>query len=374
MNFDNMDSAIQWLQQENSDDTTLSFYYVFIGDEGAKALAKALQTNTSLTRLNLNLNNISDEGAKALANALQTNTSLTTLDLRWNDIGAEGVTALANALKTNSSLTRLDLGNNRIGDEGATALANALQTNTSLTTLDLRWNDIGAESVTALANALQHNFFMTEIWGLDKDTIQIFLERNKQFKSKFETILTPLQAAEQEKDPEQALALYQLIANDLSDAVVNYPPVFVQKQLSIFYLSLGKKYHQCGLIQDELSCFYLAYPDITAKTQLEMMECMLVQLESSPSQLDDLCLLWLLAETLPQSLRKQFPLNVVIRTFNQLSNNMDKLEDAEKLDHTAQENQIHLFGLFHQRKMNNINIQGVLSEQNDMSNIQPTLS
>src|SRR3990167_6781853 len=343
MNFDNMDSAIQWLQQENSDDTTLSFYYVFIGDEGAKALAKALQTNTSLTRLNLNLNNISDEGAKALANALQTNTSLTTLDLRWNDIGAEGVTALANALKTNSSLTRLDLGNNRIG----------------------------AESVTALANALQHNFFMTEIWGLDKDTIQIFLERNKQFKSKFETILTSLQAAEQEKDPEQALALYQPIANELSDAVVGCPSVFVQKQLSIFYLSLGKKYHQCGLIEDALSCFYLAYPDITANTQLEMMECMLVQLESSPSQLDDLCLLWLLAETLPPPLLKQFPLNVVIRTFNQLTDNRDKREDAENLDHTAQENQIHLFGLFHQRKMNNINIQGVLSEQNDMSNIQP---
>src|SRR3990167_8895979 len=315
MNFDNMDSAIQWLQQENSDDTTLSFYYVFIGDEGAKALAKALQTNTSLTRLNLNLNNISDEGAKALANALQTNTSLTTLDLRWNDIGAE--------------------------------------------------------SVTALANALQHNFFMTEIWGLDKDTIQIFLERNKQFKSKFETILTPLQAAEQEKDPEQALALYQPIANELSDAVVGCPSVFVQKQLSIFYLSLGKKYHQCGLIEDALSCFYLAYPDITANTQLEMMECMLVQLESSPSQLDDLCLLWLLAETLPPPLLKQFPLNVVIRTFNQLTDNRDKREDAENLDHTAQENQIHLFGLFHQRKMNNINIQGVLSEQNDMSNIQP---
>ena len=277
-------------------------------------------------------------------------------------------------MQTNTSLAKFCLNGNDIGDEGAKALANALQTNASLTRLDLGRNDIGDEGEKALANALQHNFFMTEMTGFDKDTIDIFLERNRQFKSKFDIIFNPLQAAEQEKDPEQALALYQLIANDLSDAVVNYPPVFVQKQLSIFYLSLGKKYHQCGLIQDELSCFYLAYPDITAKTQLEMMECMLVQLESSPSQLDDLCLLWLLAETLPQSLRKQFPLNVVIRTFNQLSNNMDKLEDAEKLDHTAQENQIHLFGLFHQRKMNNINIQGVLSEQNDMSNIQAALS
>ena len=374
MYFDNIDSTIQWLQQENSDDTTLWIWNSAIGDEGAKALTNALQTNTSLTRLDLGGNDIGAEGVTALANALQINTSLAMLYLGNNKIGDEGATALANALQTNTSLAILYLTGNDIGIEGAKALANALKTNVSLTRLDLGRNDIGDEGEKALANALQHNFFITKITGFDKDTIRVLLERNKQFKSKFDIIFNPLQAAEQEKDPEQALALYQLIANDLSDAVVNYPPVFVQKQLSIFYLSLGKKYHQCGLIQDELSCFYLAYPAMTAKTQLEMMECMLVQLESSPSQLDDLCLLWLLAETLPQSLRKQFPLNVVIRTFNQLSNNIDKLEDAEKLDHTAQENQIHLFGLFHQRKMNNINIQGVLSEQNDMSNIQAALS
>ena len=50
-----------------------------------------------------------NDGAKALADALKTNTSLTDLYLGQNEIESEGATALADALKTNRSLKDLYL-------------------------------------------------------------------------------------------------------------------------------------------------------------------------------------------------------------------------------------------------------------------------
>ena len=42
-----------------------------IGDEGAKAIAKVLEKNTSLTRLDIRYNNIGDKGAEAIARSLE---------------------------------------------------------------------------------------------------------------------------------------------------------------------------------------------------------------------------------------------------------------------------------------------------------------
>ena len=75
-----------------------------IGDEGAKALAKALETNTTLEKMCLTVNKIGDEGAKALADALSMNTSLKMLTLGKNKIGDKSVTKLfAEALKTKNN-------------------------------------------------------------------------------------------------------------------------------------------------------------------------------------------------------------------------------------------------------------------------------
>jgi hypothetical protein len=76
-----------------------------IGDEGAKAIARALETNTVLTELFLSYNSIGDEGAKAIAQALETNTTLTTLWLSNNSIGVEGAKACLYALEFNSTIT-----------------------------------------------------------------------------------------------------------------------------------------------------------------------------------------------------------------------------------------------------------------------------
>lgn len=50
------------------------------------------------------------------------------LELRNNLIGDEGAKILAEAFQTNSSLKRFNLGGNRIGDERAKSLAEALIT------------------------------------------------------------------------------------------------------------------------------------------------------------------------------------------------------------------------------------------------------
>ena len=65
-----------------------------MGSEGAQALAKALEYNSSLTSLVLGTNSIGDPGAQALAKALDHNSSLKWLDLSWNSIGDEGKEAL----------------------------------------------------------------------------------------------------------------------------------------------------------------------------------------------------------------------------------------------------------------------------------------
>eukprot|EP00555_Chaetoceros_dichaeta_P005557 CAMPEP_0198255432 /NCGR_PEP_ID=MMETSP1447-20131203/5553_1 /TAXON_ID=420782 /ORGANISM="Chaetoceros dichaeta, Strain CCMP1751" /LENGTH=70 /DNA_ID=CAMNT_0043941797 /DNA_START=105 /DNA_END=313 /DNA_ORIENTATION=+ len=58
----------------------------------AAAVTKALEGKTEINLFN---KNIGDEGAKALATALETNDTITNIDLQYNNIGAEGAKALA---------------------------------------------------------------------------------------------------------------------------------------------------------------------------------------------------------------------------------------------------------------------------------------
>jgi Ran GTPase-activating protein (RanGAP) involved in mRNA processing and transport len=130
---------------------------------GIRALAEALQTNSTLQVLVLRNVDMIDEGATALAQALKSNLSaLQTLDLRsdgiWDRmVKVKGGEALAEALKTNATLQTLDLGGNRILCEGAIALAKALKVNSSLHTLGLDGNKIGSMGAMALAEALEVN-------------------------------------------------------------------------------------------------------------------------------------------------------------------------------------------------------------------------
>ncbi|KAL0226026.1 hypothetical protein P9112_013350 [Eukaryota sp. TZLM1-RC] len=135
-----------------------------ITSEGASAIARALESNSTLTKLNLRDNKITSEGASALARALESNSTLTELSLEGNNITDEGASALARALERNSTLTTLDLWNNKITDEGASALARALESNSTLTTLYLCDNNITSEGASALARALESNSTLTTLY------------------------------------------------------------------------------------------------------------------------------------------------------------------------------------------------------------------
>jgi hypothetical protein len=126
-----------------------------ISDEGAAALADALQANTSVTSVDLGGNRIGNAGATALAESLQVNTSVTMIWLSSNQINDVGATAIADALQVNTSVTTIFLNNNQISDEGATALANALTVNTSVTTIGLGGNGVD-KSIIAMINRSIH--------------------------------------------------------------------------------------------------------------------------------------------------------------------------------------------------------------------------
>lgn len=65
---------------------------------------------------------IDDEGARVIAIALASNSTLTSINLSQNRISDAGVGHLCEALRTNRTVTRLDVGKNAIGEQGAERL------------------------------------------------------------------------------------------------------------------------------------------------------------------------------------------------------------------------------------------------------------
>ena len=139
--------------------TYLDLQYNNVGDSGAAALGEALQTNTTLKELYLRDNKIGEIGSEALGKGLQSNHTLTHLNLDFNhDIGDSGAAAIARALQSSrSQLTRLDLGVNKINSSGATSLSEALCVNSSLTHLGLWSNKINSSGAATIAKSLQSN-------------------------------------------------------------------------------------------------------------------------------------------------------------------------------------------------------------------------
>ncbi|MBA8666730.1 hypothetical protein H1Q59_02335 [Holosporaceae bacterium 'Namur'] len=186
-----------------------------INSDGAISLAEVLEENTSIRSLDLTDTEISFDGILYIAEAFKINTTIKSLELKRCGIGAKraiafiensslnylglsnnrisvkGAKALAEVLKRNSSLTSINLRNNFIETEGAIALAEALKVNTSLKSLILTCNAIKPEGGRALAEALKTNYSLTsldlgstEVGIKEKNTIENFLERNKELQKK----------------------------------------------------------------------------------------------------------------------------------------------------------------------------------------------
>jgi len=143
-----------------------------IGVEGSKALAMALEHNTTLTALDIEKNDVGNDGAVQFACALQQNRTLNKLSLSSTRIRWEGASAIADALEHNETVNDLCLGNtndsihiwwdNNIGDEGADAIASALRLNTSLRRLDISRSHVGSDGHDAIVKALQDNPVLLE--------------------------------------------------------------------------------------------------------------------------------------------------------------------------------------------------------------------
>lgn len=141
-----------------------------ISDRGAITLISALQQASSAgghrppLTLYLHGNSISHKGTIAIAKAMQS-INLENLDLSFNSIKDEGAMALAQALQVNTSLKCLYLDNTDITDEGAMALAQAVQYNThsELEQLSLKGNNISPECKRNILKLLSKNVNLSTI-------------------------------------------------------------------------------------------------------------------------------------------------------------------------------------------------------------------
>jgi Ran GTPase-activating protein (RanGAP) involved in mRNA processing and transport len=140
-----------------------------IGNQGAYALAKALETNTHLTSLSLSYNLISASGAQSLLQS-QCLKHLQHLDLRYNSIGNDGALTLAKALHSGDwQLSSLSIRNNHLGTTGAMALLTALHYNSTLQHLDLSTNHLGNDVAYAIRSLLYNNTTLESLylWSVD---------------------------------------------------------------------------------------------------------------------------------------------------------------------------------------------------------------
>ena len=133
---------------------SLKLGYNSLRDEGAYAVAAALENQASLLALDLGFNDISDKGAGALGRSLGANCTLRTLYLSGNLIGPYGASSLASGLSRNSTLDILYLTGNSLGPDGASMLSKALHVNNSLKKIYMSGSSIGPTGAEALASAL----------------------------------------------------------------------------------------------------------------------------------------------------------------------------------------------------------------------------
>ena len=113
------------------------------GDANKFGIQSFLSRNRTLRILNLEGNYIHDDGAESIVRGLLQNdqTLVERLYLGWNAIGNDGTIALAKMLESNTSLKVLGLGENNIKNAGARALLSAMASNTKLRDIAGLWKN-----------------------------------------------------------------------------------------------------------------------------------------------------------------------------------------------------------------------------------------
>lgn len=120
-----------------------------------------LSTNKTLKVLNLDGNFLHDEGAEHIAHSITENKNavLEKLFLGWNGIADDGATALAKMMEANSTLQVLGLAENDITNTGARAILSSLAVNTSVREISgLYHNQIDRKFIIVAIKRLLHRF------------------------------------------------------------------------------------------------------------------------------------------------------------------------------------------------------------------------
>lgn len=132
----------------------------------ARALAKAMWTNTSLTSLDLSCNGIDDAAGAYIAHLLKRNTALVNVALGSNQLGVFACRAFGESLCSNSTLKCLSLESNPLTGDGANisgirALADMFTKNSTLTSVNLWRCALGTEAGAALSRGMESNHTIT---------------------------------------------------------------------------------------------------------------------------------------------------------------------------------------------------------------------
>jgi len=94
--------ALSWGLENNNSVRILNLSHNQIGESGASFLGNALKTNHSIQDINLSFNRIGYWEAFNLADGLKVNKSVQQINFTGNDIGDEGTKALAKAVVQNA--------------------------------------------------------------------------------------------------------------------------------------------------------------------------------------------------------------------------------------------------------------------------------
>ncbi|GAB2281246.1 RAN GTPase-activating protein 2 [Dionaea muscipula] len=126
------------------------------GVEAGLCLSKTFHGLANLTDANLSYLILEDEGAKAIAIALQKSaTSLESLEMAGNDITVKAASSLAACVASKQFLTKLSLAENELGDEGTVLIAKALvEGHGQLSEVDMSSNSIRRVGARVLAQAV----------------------------------------------------------------------------------------------------------------------------------------------------------------------------------------------------------------------------
>lgn len=135
---------------------------VDINSIGARSLAKALWTNTTITCIDLSSNDLNDHSGTYLARILNRNKTIAKLELDNNQLGPNTCHAFSEAFKVNTSLVYLSLDSNPLTNKGTNysgfiEFVKSLRHNSTLKSLNLWRVGAGSQGGQALASAIRSN-------------------------------------------------------------------------------------------------------------------------------------------------------------------------------------------------------------------------